>query len=614
MCGILGEVSCDRYVDGDVFVNRLRALATRGPDGEGVAELNGGRVWLGHRRLSIIDLSDAASQPMCNEDETCWLTFNGEVYNFRELRRELQCAGHRFRSQSDSEVIIHGYEEWGDEVVRRLRGIFAFGIWDECQGRLLVARDHLGVKPVYYRLGADGGFAFASQPRALLGGKVDRDVDSSALDDYLSLGYVTYDRCIFRGMKRLPPAHRLVWEDGRTRVERFWELCAESTIRDEDEAVDRVRKTLETAVESQTVSDVPVGVFTSGGVDSSAVASIASDKVNGRVKAFTIGFGKPEYDERPYARVLHDRLGMSAVERVLEPDDALALLSGVVEAYDEPFFGGSAFPTLMVSQLACESGCSVVLAGDGGDELFAGYTRYDQLSQWDSCGSVGARFLNVLGIGRARDRVSAYYRTSTMRLLSGRQRRRLMGKAIGCDCVEDVPLALTRFHRPDLPAATAARYMDVHCYLPDHILCKVDRASMSCGVEVRVPVLDRELVELAFMIDERLVYRDGERKSLLKKALVGYVPDELLSNRKKGFSIPLAEWMKGQWGQGGRRVVLDGTLVARGILNPRAVAMLYDFSHARWRWLLLGLELWARRWLEGLPVSDAMQQITGVQS
>jgi asparagine synthase (glutamine-hydrolysing) len=563
----------------------LATLAARGPDGEGTQALAGGRVALGHRRLSIIDLSEHGAQPMANEDGSVWLSFNGEIYNFRELRKQLELEGHRFRSASDSEVILHAYEEWGDACVERLRGIFAFGLWDERRQRLLLARDRLGVKPLYY-WPHDDGIVFASQPRAILAHpRFRRAVDASALQHYLVYRYVPDAACIWSGMAKLPAAHRLGVDRHGLRRERYWQLRYQPRVHDQREAVELVREKLEDAVRAQLVSDVPVGVFLSGGIDSSTTAAIASEIHGSGLPSFTIGFDDPDADERPFARLAARQIGTRVHEQVLSLDAALELVPEFAALHDEPFFDHSSLPTLAVARLARRHDVKVILSGDGADELFAGYRWYE-----------GGDTTRSLAFWRRRA-------PAPDPLLRHLRRISPLGGALPEGLVVDAPpfdplALLRRFDVPDAPRVTRLQLLDVHTFLVDDVLLKVDHASMACGVEVRVPMLDHALVEAAFSIDARLHFAGGERKALLKRAAARWLGPDILSDRKKGFSPPLEAWLSHGLAARAAALLRDGVLVSRGLLRADGVAAIAAEGRPGPLWLLFAAELWARHWLE----------------
>jgi asparagine synthase (glutamine-hydrolysing) len=601
VCGILGQVEREARVDADAFARMLETLAARGPDGSGQRLLEDGRVALGHRRLAVIDPSPAAAQPLANEDGRIWLTFNGEIYNFRELRRELQRRGHHFRSEGDSEVIVHAYEEWGDACVRWLRGIFAFGLFDGRRQRLLLARDRLGVKPLYY-WAHDGGLVFASQPRAILAHPEFRpQLDLRAFQHYLADRYVPHDLAIYQDMAKLPAAHVLVHDASGTQVRRYWEASYQPRIVDPREAREWIRTRIEDAVQSQLVADVPIGLFLSGGIDSTTVGAVATSASGERLSSFTIGFDDPERDEREYARQAARVLGTEHWEEVLTWERASALLPTFAEIYDEPFFDHSGLPTFALSRLTREHGVKVALAGDGADELFAGYLWYEPPRAAPRWSWRGLR-------RRAPDPLQVHFRR-TGQLGAERQARLLRG-APRFD-----PLThRRRFFRPELPPVTALQMVDLHTFLVDDVLVKVDRASMACGVEVRVPLLDHELVEAALSVDASLIFAGGERKALLKRAASAWLPPELLTPRKQGFGAPVRRWMQAGLEAIAGPLLREGSLVGRGVLDADATAEIMSGDRPGEVWLLLAAELWARRWLEGqVPeLGSAASQAAGL--
>ena len=605
MCGIVGQCEESAAVDAAAFDKMVDTLAMRGPDGRGVERLAGGTVALGHRRLSIIDLSDAGRQPMSNEDQSVWLTFNGEIYNYRQLRVELLEYGHRFQSQSDSEVIVHGYEQWGDRVVDHLEGIFAFGIWDETRRRLVLARDHIGVKPLYYA-SSNSRFLFASQPRAILQcpGFL-RSVDQAALQHYLAYRYVPWDQSIFEGMHKLPAAHLLIRERGVTRTERYWEPRYRPVIHDETEALEAVQDSVCAAVQAQLVSDVPVGVFLSGGIDSSGIASIAAAESGLNHASFTMGFEEPDYDERIFARLAAEHAGCGIHEDVMSCQRFMADLPAFIDLYDEPFFDYSGLFVHLLARLARDNGVSVVLAGDGGDEVFAGYHWYDDPHECQQPALL-QKLQKFLGGTPQGDPLTNWFRrlcqmnTETQRSLvcqpGSFSHRTLM----------------EQFFSDEIPAVTGLQLLDLQTFLVDDILQKVDHASMACGVEVRVPFLHRAVVETAFSIRHDLLMKNGERKSLLKKALKKWVPPAILTARKKGFGAPLTNWMESGLADIATRFLSDGSLVQRNLFLREGIDQLIRQRQDQSLWLVLCLELWARRWLEDHSTDRIQQEMTGV--
>lgn len=592
MCGILGSLD-HQLISEQCFDAMLDTLHSRGPDGFGTKALRDDRVRLGHKRLSIIDLSDAGTQPMPNEDESVWLVFNGEIYNFAELRRCLESLGHRFRSRTDSEVIIHAYEEWGDECIHHFRGIFAFVIWDEPKQRLFAARDQIGVKPLYYWQ-HDGGVTLASQPRAILEHpRFSRSINEDALNAYFACGYVPHDSAIFNGMFKLPAGHQLVYSNGQLVIDEYWQLSYSPEITDPNEAGLAVRNAIEEAVRLQMVSDVPIGVFLSGGVDSSTVASLAKRLSGDCIPSFTIGFDQPDKDERQYAALAAQTIGTKPHVREMSLGNAFEYLCKFVNTYDEPFFDSSALPTLMVSELAHDNDIKVILAGDGADEVFAGYLRYDLMAQPERLERLRRLVFGEnteTSLGRFFGEVG-FLDSESIKLLTGRR---------GGDHLA----TFRRFWNPDIPPVTASQLLDMKTYLVDDILTKVDRASMACSVEARVPFLDHRLVETAFKIDSRLIYAGSERKALMKFAVHNWVPSEVLTTRKKGFSIPTHQWMEQQLASTASGLLRDGSLVSRGHLQGDGLKWLLTTGNPFHMWLVMIAELWARRWMEDQPVNE----------
>jgi asparagine synthase (glutamine-hydrolysing) len=596
-------------MDRGTFDRMLDTLAHRGPDGRGVHVYDGGAVMLGHRRLAIIDLSAAGSQPMTNEDGTVWITCNGEIYNYRELRTQLRRLGHQFRSDSDTEIIVHAYEEWGLQCLPRLRGIFAFGLWDSRRRTLLLARDPLGVKPLYYARYGER-LTFASQPKAILADPdFPRALDREGLRDYVAFGYVPFDRSAFAGMRKLPAAHAAVFSDGELQLSRFWELRVEPRLTDPKVAATTVRERLVDAVKSQLASDVSVGCFLSGGIDSSLLVGLASPHIR-ELRSFTIGFTEAVSDERDYARAVARHFGTRHFEDVTERPQVEKRLWELQDYYDEPFDLNGPMPFFDLARLARANGTVVTLGGDGADEMFVGYLRYEDFDRpaWLRPGPMAGLWRRLRSRAWLAPRTSApgdleRYLAYEGYLTDSAQQRLFTG------CFTDglpnrASDLATRFHRPDLPAVAAAQYLDMHLYLVDHILCKVDRASMAHGVEVRVPYLDPDLVACAFQVPLGIHFRKGERKALLKRIAAQYLPASAITPRKKGFSSPLGIWLDARARGWMARCLHDGALMGHGVLRGDWEIALRGLGlppeqEFRVRWLIFGAELWARRWLAG---------------
>ncbi|NNU16847.1 asparagine synthase (glutamine-hydrolyzing) [Parvularcula sp. ZS-1/3] len=604
MCGIAGWIDTGGgRIDPQALDRMTDALSARGPDGRGTWTSADGSVGFGHRRLSILDLTPMGAQPFRDEERGLTLTYNGEIYNHPELKRELQAKGYMFRSRCDSETLLHAYAEWGEDCLDRLIGIFAFAIWDEGQRKLFCARDQIGVKPFVYAQSGNR-FLFGSQLKAILasGQDVGR-LSHERLAQWLLYGVPTGSEGLIDGIETLPPATALTLEDGKVSTRRYWSLPEETSITDRAAAKEAIEDAVERAVKRQLLSDVPVCSFLSGGIDSSLVTAIATEANGEPVTSFTIGFDTPKSDERAYAKRAAEHTGARQIIEVLTPENADALLDEAVEVYDDPFGIPSALPMIAVARLAGQHGTKVVLTGDGADELFAGYRHYDALSEHfrehgrtslDCELSVGRRVVSRLAHGTFSP--FSHYQAHNgpvgmegLKLLSGPALETLQ-----------VCREREREHFPSSRAPVdAARRCDMATYLPDEILVKVDRATMAYGIEARVPLLDTELVQLAFSIDPALHVTNG-RKSLLKEAAARWLPDDILSTRKKGFSPPLGPWITDRPDAWDRLTseVAGGSLVSNGLIDPFALSdnlSKLPRSGAALLQLVL-LERWVQRW------------------
>jgi asparagine synthase (glutamine-hydrolysing) len=628
MCGIAGILYADRQgpVDPAALKAMADAVAHRGPDAEGFLVEPG--LGLAHRRLSIIDLA-GGDQPIGNEDGSVQVVFNGEIYNYRELRAGLEARGHRFRTRSDTEVLVHLYEEVGDRLVDRLRGMFAFALWDRGARRLVLARDRLGIKPLYvYRDGEK--LLFGSEAKAVLAYPgFGRGVDAAALEGYLAYGMVAGPRSIFRGIEKLPPAHVLSVDPGAwgRAPRRYWALRIEADPGPTaGQWAEEVRGKLEEAARLHLVADVPVGAFLSGGIDSSALVAVCSGQARGPLRTFSIGFGEASFDELPHAREVARRYGTRHAEEVVTPD-AAGLLDELSGFYDEPFADPSAIPTYLVSRLARRS-VKVVISGDGGDEAFGGYARYAhdlgeaslrrRLPVWFRRAVLGpvarawpkadwlprrlrakTRLTNL-----ALDAGPAY--ANTLALCRPPLRRRLMAPDLAAGLNGHDPGQLIRDGFGAAPPGDALAGMiaaDVAVTLPDDFLVKVDRASMAHGLEVRPPLLDHELLELAARIPSDLKVRGGETKWVLKQACRDRLPDSILNRPKHGFDLPIDAWLRGPLRAMFEDVVLAPGARVAGLIDQARARELYSAHRSRVSrqgetlWGLLVLARWADRYL-----------------
>jgi asparagine synthase (glutamine-hydrolysing) len=616
MCGICGIVSSDGRADLEAVGRMSGRLVHRGPDDDGT--FHEGRVALAARRLSIIDL-DHGHQPIANEDGSAVVIQNGEIYNYRELKRELEGRGHRFATDCDTEVLVHLYEEHGDAFVERLRGMFALALWDKRRQRLLLARDRFGIKPLYYRA-VGGGLSFASELKAMLEQPgFSREIDPRAVSAYLAFNSIPAPLTIFAEARKLPPGNLLTWEGGEIAQRRYArpgpvpgsEQRRDST----DELAAELREVLDDSVRAHLVADVPVGVLLSGGVDSGGLAALASAHAEEPVRTFSIGFEEAGFNELSRARLVAERYGTDHHELVVRPD-AVELLPKLVEAFDEPFGDSSALPTYLVSQLA-SGHVKTALSGEGGDELFGGYYTYvaDLLARRVGRLAPLARPL-AEALPSRHDRVGFDYKAKRFaraaalpplerhhawkEIFSPRARAELAGARAGWD-----PVDLYRARYAETAGADPlARMQDVDLgiYLVDDLLVKTDRLSMAHSLELRVPFLDPKVAEFAFSLPTRMKVRGFAKKRLLRQALAPLLPKEIVHGRKQGFSIPLAAWLRGPLAPFARETLSAAALSRQGLLDPAAVAPVLD-RHisgqedlSRQIWGLMALTLWFDRY------------------
>lgn len=627
MCGIAGRVNfrSGAPVDAALIQRMCDLLAHRGPDGEG-AHVDG-PVGLGHRRLAIIDLSPSARQPMASEDRQLWITYNGEVYNFQALRADLAGRGHRFRSQSDTEVILTAYREFGVGCLERLRGMFAFAIWDARAQTLFLARDRLGKKPLYYLLDGDG-IAFASEAKAFLADpSFKARPNPEAISHYLTYQYVPSPLTAFQGLRKLPPAHYLLVQDGKVLTERYWTLHYAPKHRlTEGEACEQLLARLREAVKLRLISDVPLGALLSGGIDSSTVVALMAEGCVSRVKTFSIGFEEAAYDEREAAAIVATRFGTDHSAFVVRPDVA-GLLPALVWHCNEPFADSSAVPTYYLAQVT-RPHVTVALSGDGGDEAFGGYDRYvahalacradhflgplrpalAALGAWLPHGGDGRglprrarRFLEALAAPPA-ERYARW-----MIHFGAEEKAALCTPEFAAATGGADSLALLRKAFTDTDAqgpVEAAIAADVARYLPEDLLVKLDVTTMAHGLEARCPFLDSEVVEFAARLPVRWKVWGTAKKVLLRRALRDLLPPEILARPKQGFGVPIDTWFRGPLKELAFDTLLSPRATARGLFRPAAVRQLLE-EHVSRRadrhyqlWNLLMLELWYRTFID----------------
>ena len=632
MCGIAGIVARNpgARVDRCRLARMRDALTHRGPDGSGL--LVDGPVGLAHTRLAIVDVA-RGEQPMSNETKDVWVVFNGEIYNHADLRPGLQAKGHRYRTRCDTETIVHLYEEQGDAAVEQLRGMFAFAVWDQPRQRLLLARDRLGIKPLYYRM-SDGELLFASEIKAILAADGERaEFNETVLPEFLSTRFVSGEETFFRGVRKLLPGHVLAWSPGEVpRPRRYWQLPAPASRSASAAASPDLRERLETAVASHLMSDVPLGVFLSGGIDSSALAALAARATPDPVQTFAVGFTEAEANELPYARMVADHIGAEHREVTVTPDAFFEALPQAVWHEDEPMAFTSSVPLFALARLAREH-VKVVLTGEGADELFLGYNRY-RVTRWNS--RLGQPYWAAMP-GPARRAVRAAMRTLPAPLARV-ARRTFVGLEPGLRGVYHenfavFPLAAQQrlVRRRDLldgcdPYATQAAYFDeaegglldrigraeLQSYLHE-LLMKQDQMSMAASIESRVPFLDDRLVEHVVAMPEQMKLPGWETKGLLRAAVRDLLPAPILTRRKMGFPVPLGGWLRGRFAPVVEEFVLGARAAARGYFDPAALRQIVA-EHGSGRapqadalWLLINLEIWHRLFVDGEAPADVMQ-------
>jgi asparagine synthase (glutamine-hydrolysing) len=622
VCGICGIVA----TNGAAFADRVAAmsgtLVHRGPDSFG--EFCDDRIALAARRLSIIDL-ETGDQPIANEDGTLHVVQNGEIYNYRELRHELERAGHRFRTQGDTEVLLHLYEEIGNGFAERLRGMFAVAIWDARRRRLVLARDRFGIKPLYYR-DVDGELSFASELRALLRGEIDLD----ALDTFLAFNSIPAPLTIFRDVRKLPPGHLLVWEDGRSALERFARPAPAREVRNDDEAelVEELRSRVRDSVRAHLVSDVPVGVLLSGGVDSAFLAALAAQESTEQLRTFSIGFEERSFNELEDARRVAERYGTRHRELVLRPNAAL-LLPALAEAFDEPFADSSALPTYLVSQLAAED-VKVALSGEGGDELFGGYYTYaaDLLAaRIGGLAQLAAPLVERLPMSTSKAsfdyKAKRFVRAAHLpplerhhgwkEIFSADARAELTGRR---DSFDPVDLLRARYRETQgIEELARLQDVDLGIYLVDDLLVKTDRASMAHSLEARVPYLDTVVTNLALALPTKHKVRGLSKKVLLRKAAAPLLPRQIAQGKKRGFSIPAAAWLRGELESFARETLSPDVLRRQGFFEPAVVTRLIEDhvegreDRSRQLWGLLAFTLWHERHVERTPTEARIPEV-----
>ena len=624
MCGIAGKVYADpqRPVGESLLRSMCRAIAHRGPDDEGIYRQ--GPVGLGMRRLKVIDL-EGGHQPMSNEAQSLWIVFNGEIYNYRQLRRELEEQGQVFRTHSDTETILHLYEREGVHCLRHLRGMFAFALWDLRTQTLMLARDRLGKKPLFYALMKEG-ISFASELGALLcDPQVDRSIDRQAIDEYLSFLFIPQPRTIYEQVKKLPPASYGLYQDGQFQIHPYWEVRYDQVrVRREEESVEELDLLLRQAVEMRMLADVPVGAFLSGGLDSSLVVALMQKVGGQQVRTYSVGFRESSFNELDHARKVAQFLGTQHQEYVVDYQ-VQELLPGLLDHFGEPFADSSAIPTYHLSKVTRQE-VTVALSGDGGDEVFGGYRRYlarrwaDAFNRWPAWGGRGA----VEWLGRALNEPATYYGRSFRKkfkrflefsaalreapstswgfFFTQEEKRYLYGENIADILTSEFASMRLKYEQAQARApGQEMLWLDLVTYLPDDILVKVDRMSMACSLEVRSPLLDHQVVEFAARLPRDHKYTLTQGKRLLRRLAGRYLPSAILQRPKQGFAVPLASWLQKELRPWMEEILLSKSCRQRGFFVPsRLQQMMSEHlkgqrDYSQQLWAMLVLELWLQR-------------------
>jgi asparagine synthase (glutamine-hydrolysing) len=632
MCGIAGLVAVDRLdADAPRRARRMRdVIAHRGPDEAGLHCDD--RAALGHRRLSIVDLS-TGQQPLSNEDGSIWIVYNGEIYNHADVRRDLEAHGHQYRTKSDTETIVHAYEQWGDDCVDRFRGMFAFALWDAPRRRLLLVRDRLGIKPLYWARAGDT-LLFGSEIKALLAaGLIEPEPNTAALPEVLSTRYVSGSETMFRGVHKLLPGHLLVFEGGQTRIRQYWDVpmrtgTGRQPSGGSGDVIAEFRDLLEESVRLRLMSDVPLGMFLSGGIDSSAIAALMARMIDRPLQTFSVAFKERAYNELEYAREVTRAIGADGHEIVIDDQDFFGALPKLVWHEDEPIAHTSSVPLYFVSALA-RPRVTVVLTGEGSDELLAGYGKYPRVSWNWRAGTIYERMMpeplraSIAGgvLPKLPPKLGRYARRSFLAMdrtpeamcfdnfasirLADQRELLAPGLRLAVTRAQAYGASMSYFQKPAGGSTFLDRllYADIKTYLVE-LLMKQDQMSMAASIESRVPFLDHKLVEFAALLPDRWKLSGWTTKRVLRESMKGLLPESILNRPKMGFPVPFASWTRGRWNAVARDVLLDRRARERGLVDATAVDRLLT-AHAEGRtdggdriWSLLNLELWHRTFID----------------
>ena len=587
MCGIVGQINKNAPINPGILEKMRDTLYHRGPDDSGLYISHDKLTGLGHRRLSLLDLSPLGKQPLANEDGSVQVVVNGEIYNYLELKKDLESKGHKFSSNSDSEVIVHGYEEWGQEVLLKLKGMFAFGIWDEAKKQLILARDRFGIKPLYYIKEKDK-FIFASEIKAIIANKeIEKKIDYSSVCDFMVYRYVPSPKSIWANIKKLPPANMLILKkDSQPEIKRYWKPHIANHKIPEKEAVDQVNELLTRSIKTHTMGDIPIGSFLSGGYDSSALIYYMN-KAKYPTSTFSIGFENWNESEHQYAELVAKKFGTHHHSKIIGPSD-LSLVETLAYFYDEPIADISIIPTFEVSKMASEN-VKAVLSGEGADEIFGGYSWHKSYYALHQKTSI---WQNLTSWGLAKNPVIHYAEAMAMGKFDGV----LLKELLHNDLHSYIPENPNWFYQKKVSKCTPIKtfqLLDISTFMGELVLTKIDRASMANSLEVRVPFLDHELVEYLLGLHEQVYYKKGITKYLLRENIKGNMPRKIMNRTKQGFVGPDEYYQNYNWY---KEVLLDGLLVSQQIVKREFInQLLKKCDH--WRlWKILILEKWAQTW------------------
>lgn len=593
MCGIVGQINSSASIQPASFIAMRDTLTHRGPDDAGAEFFKNNHIALGHRRLSFLDLSASGRQPMCNEDETIWIVLNGEIYNYIELREELKMRNHLFKTNTDTEVIIHGYEEWGTDIIGKLKGMFAFGLLDLKKKQLLLARDTFGIKPLYYYC-ANGQFIFASELKAILASnEVKREIDFTSFADYFVYRYVPSPKSIWKNISKVPPAHFLVYEyeTGIAELTEYRSLKFASNKIAQKALIEKTGELLEQSVKIHARSDVPIGSFLSGGYDSSAVVYWLT-KLGYRPETFSIGFEKWDNSEHQFAALVAEHLHVPHTTTMVT-DETLDLLDIMPDVYDEPIADISILPTWLVSRLAVQK-VKAVMSGEGADELFGGYTWQKEFYARNAELSAVTKLINKVRGTENIDTVAFYSTAMSMGKFDANELKQLLSADLHTHIHTDPDWFYRKNFNKELSPLKSIQQMDIKCFMGELVLTKIDRASMANSLEVRVPFLDHELFEKIFSVDENIYFKQNTTKYILQENIREHLPDAILARKKQGFVGPDNFYMNIERY---KKVLDNASLIRDGLITRDYVQRLIT-NKDHWRlWKVTVMEKWYSRWM-----------------